>query len=115
MGMPARKIKRLTTRIKGKPVEEGGRTELEVCALFDHFLMFCDELKKKGSHSPTSWRPLAAADSPRSSATAAPPTSPSSPSGSTAAGSSTVPPEPSPTGPESPSEASVPTSTTSGP
>lgn len=98
-----------------KPVDEGGLTELESCALFDHFLLYCEELKKNSSLSPTSWPPPGRAASRPGSGVNGRPTQPSSDSGSTGGGPSTGPPELSPTEPASPSEDSPRTLNTTAP
>ncbi len=73
-----------------------GLTELETVELLNHFLVYCDLLKKKSNPSPTPSTPTV--PSPVSSP-GAPPTPNSSASGSVADGSSTSAPQSSPTVP----------------
>ena len=104
-----------------KPFEEGGLTETETTALLDHFLIYCDEVKKNsgiGPNSATTTPADTSSSTPSSdSASSAEPSPPtkSSPSGSSESGDSTGTPTSSPSGPESPSEISPPESNSSAP
>lgn len=95
-------VGRIRTIFDLKPLTDGGLSELESAQLLDHFLVYCERLKKNSSPSPTS--STTTADSPTSSPTV-PPTSNSSVSGSTANGPSTDGPGPSPMASGSPSVA----------
>lgn len=95
-----------------KPFGEGGLTEVECLQLLDHFMAYCDDLKKKGSPSPTSSTPTGASPS---TSDGAPTTQTSSPSGSTNGAPSTGAPTPSPTGAGSASGSSTPAWSSGGP
>lgn len=88
-----------------KSFEEGGLTELEALNLLDHFLGYCEWLKKNSSRSPTLSNN--SVDS-TSSSEESPIISNSSASGSAENESFTEKPVPLPTALESPSEQSVP-------
>lgn len=84
-----------------KPLEEGGLTEIEAGNLLDHFVAYCEAVKKN-SRTPATSAPSSPAPSPPASAAGGPATASSSGSGSTASGASTGPPEPSVSAPASP-------------
>lgn len=94
-------VEKVRTVFGVKGLEEGGLTEAESLDLLDHFMAFCEALKKNSSRSPTS--PAATSATTASSSAAGSPTPSSSGSGSTANGPSTGPPGPSLTGVVSPS------------
>lgn len=104
-----------------KPFEEGGLTETESIALFDHFMVYCNVQKKTGREPPTSpgeTSPSTPSPPPPSgggSSSASPPTGSSSGSGSTGTESSTSGPTASTTEPPTPSAPSPPDSTTTSP
>lgn len=77
------------------PLADGGLSELETMDLLDHFLAYCDRIKKNSSPSPTS--PVETSAPSERSCEEDPRTSNSLDSGSTDAGSSISTPEPSPT------------------
>lgn len=100
-------IDKIRTAFALKPFDgTHGLTELEVLALLDHFLEFTEGIKKNSS--PISTSPEAISDTTPTTSAAAPPTSNSSGSGSTASGEPTGPPTPTITVPESPSAPSNP-------
>jgi hypothetical protein len=74
--------------------EQGGLTDWEVRALFDHFLLFVGRQKKVGRTDPTS--PGETGSATPTTSPSEPPTAPTSDSGSTESDSSTGPPSPSP-------------------
>ena len=86
-------------------MEEGGLSEIETLRLLDHFLIYCECIKKNSSMSAMPSMPLE--DFPITSEEG-PPTSSSSVSGSTGTGESTEPPKPLPSEPESPLGPSTP-------
>jgi len=72
-----------------KPFEEGGLTESETTDLLDHFLLYCESLKKNSNPTPI---PPTATSAPTASSSPVPsPTPNTSDSGSTATVSSTEP------------------------
>jgi len=79
-----------------KPLEQGGLTQLEVVALFDHFMGYVLELKKNSSQSQTLSN--SGVDSPTTSAKEDQPTVNSSDSGSIAVEPTKDDPAPSPVG-----------------
>ena len=83
-----------------KPFEEGGLTEVESFGLLNHFLDYCEQVKKNSSFFVTSSNKWATASAKSSDQT----TTPISESGSTASDSSIDEPPKSPSEPESPSE-----------
>lgn len=87
-----------------KRVEEGGLTEAKMSELLDHFLLYCEIVKKNSPPLPT--MPPSGARIFTSNGN--PPTSNTSDSGSTAKPTSTAKPEPSPSEPASPSVSSTP-------
>lgn len=80
-----------------KPLAEGGLTEAEALELLDHFLAYCEQVKKNSksvmtpSPSPAIWQGSTFPATPPS-----PPTSSTSDSGSTANGRNTASPQASP-------------------
>ena len=92
------------TQVRGvfgtQKMEEGGLSELETLQLLDHFLIYCEWIKKNSSMSAM---PSTLSEDFPTTSEDAPPTSSSSVSGSTDTGASTEPPRPSPSVPESPS------------
>lgn len=93
-------VERIRKIFNLKSFEEGGLTEGETEYLLDHFLGYCDEIKKNSSPSPTS--PTGTSDTSGPSSGGGPPTRSSSDFGSTGTGSSTGGPGPLPSGPPSP-------------
>ena len=78
-----------------KPLSDGGLTEIEACTLLDHFLSYCDALKKNINPPPTS--PPGTLPPTPPSPVGNPPTLNGSDSGSIAAEPSTDEPPKSPT------------------
>lgn len=74
-------IKKIQTIFSIKPFDEGGLSEMEAMSLLEHFLFFCDELKKKVSPSATS---STTSEASRTSSPTGRPTSTTSGFGSTA-------------------------------
>lgn len=93
-----------------KPFEEGGLTEGELYGLLDHFIQYCETVKKNSPPSPTSLP--STQEPPDSSSDAESVTSSSLVSGSTASVPFTAAPAPSPTVPGSPSASLPPVSNT---
>lgn len=95
------------------PLDQGGLTEQEAMDLLNHFLAYCDYIKKNSSQYQTSPATTSSPISPPSppsgdaGSTHAPATMSSSDSGSTDKDSSTAMPVPSPLEQESPSEPSI--------
>jgi hypothetical protein len=95
-----KKYKELIGRIQKifslKPFAEGGLGQAEAADLLDHFLAYCERLKKNSRPSPT---PAAGTSGPTEPTSGASPATPNtSASGSTPSGPSTGPPAPSPSG-----------------
>lgn len=84
-----------------KTLEEGGLAELEVLELLDHFLLYCEDVKKNSNLSPISPTPTPPPTAPSSAGPSA--TASSSDSGSTANVSNTAVPAPLPSERVSPS------------
>jgi len=104
-------IRKLRNIFNVPPLDaKGGLTEGEVVQLLDHFLLYCEGVKK---NSPTSATTPTVTAASTSTSGGSPPTPNISDSGSTASEFSTGTPESSPTGPPSPLASSTPTSTTS--
>ena len=78
-----------------KTLDENGLTEVEAIELLDHFLTYCEHVKKNSSAFLTS----STSSAPSESSGESPSTGNSSASGSTAEGPSTAEPEPSLTAP----------------
>lgn len=97
-----------------KPFDQGGLTEAEAVELLDHFVMFCETVKKNSSPLQTSpdaisQHTLGSTVGAYSDLPSAPPVTPnSSASGSTAEKKPTDAPTPPPSGPASPSVPSPP-------
>jgi hypothetical protein len=92
------------------PLKEGGLTQIETVGLLDHFLIFCEALKKNTPPPPTASAATSTTSAPPqgTSESAAPATANSSPSGSSESDSSTGTPGPSPSEATSPSATSTP-------
>lgn len=96
-----------------KEFAQGGLTETEAIGLLNHFVSFCESVKKKPPSGPTSATETSPPSPP--SPGDSPAISGSSDSGSTASDTTTGPPTPSPSGPQSPSASSSPVMNTSSP
>ncbi len=112
-GAHASMVKTLREIFSVKSLEEGGLTEQEVCDLFDHFMTYCDDLKKNSSQPATSPEATSPSGPSPSTEEKSPPTAGTSDSGSTEKGSCTGPPTPSPSERESPTTNIIPPTNTS--
>lgn len=92
-----RAVDKLKAIFSVKGLAEGGLTEAEMLDLLDHFMSFCEALKKNSRTPPTCAG--ATPGTTGASSGGGCPTPSTSACGSTASGPATAPPAPSPTGP----------------